>query len=108
MRLAAAVDASPSSSAGTVVLVSRSSDDSIAQLEHQLEGAERTLSALGTLSAQQADRVAERMDRLASQLLEISAPPPLDAVHQRLGIAPVGPDELQSLADQMGPRDGEG
>lgn len=71
------------------------------QLEHQLEGAERTLSGLGTLDAQQADRVAQRMDRLASQLLEISAPPPIDAVHQRLGIAPVGPDELQSLADQM-------
>lgn len=89
-------------------LVSRSSDDSIAQLEHQLEGAERTLSGMGTLDAQQADRVAQRMDRLASQLLEISAPLPIDGVHQRLGIAPVGPDELQSLADQMGPRDGEG
>ena len=48
------------------------------------------------------------MDRLASQLLEISAPPPIDAVHQRLDIAPAGPDELESLADQMGPRDGEG
>ena len=88
--------------------MSSSSDDSIAQLEHQLEGAERTLSGLGTLSAQQADRVAQRMDRLASQLLEISAPPAIDAVHQRLGIAPAGSDELDALADQMGPRDGEG
>ena len=88
--------------------MSGSSDDSIAQLEHQLDGAERTLSGLGMLDAQQADRVAQRMDRLASQLLEISPPPPIDAVHQRLGIAPLGPDELESLADQMGPRDGEG
>jgi hypothetical protein len=30
------------------------------------------------------------MDRLASQLLEISAPPLIDGVHQRLGIAPFG------------------
>ena len=60
------------------------------------------------LDAQQADRVAQRMDRLASQLLEISAPTPIDAAHQRLGITPLGPDALESLADQMGPRDGEG
>jgi hypothetical protein len=48
------------------------------------------------------------MDRLASQLLEVSAPPPVAAVHERLGTRPADPDELRSLAEQMGLPDGEG
>jgi hypothetical protein len=55
-------------------------DESIAQLEEQLEGVSRTLSGLDELNARQAERVAARMDRLASQLLEISPPPAMDAV----------------------------
>lgn len=50
----------------------------------------------------------QRMDRLASQLLEVSAPPPVAAVHERLGTRPADPDELRSLAEQMGLPDGEG
>jgi hypothetical protein len=97
-----------STSAGTVAVVSRRSDVSVEQLEDQLAGAARTLSGLGALSDQQAERIGQRMDRLASQLLEVSAPPPVAAVHERLGTRPADPDELRSLAEQMGLPDGEG
>jgi hypothetical protein len=53
-------------------------EESITQLEKQLDGVSRTLSNLDELNAGQAERVAERMDRLASQLLEISPPPAMD------------------------------
>lgn len=88
--------------------MSRRSDVSVKHLEDQLEGAARTLSGLGTLSGQQAERVAQRMDRLASQLLEASAPPPIASAHERLGTKPADPDELRSPAEQMGSADGEG
>jgi hypothetical protein len=68
--------------------MSGSSNSGIDQLEDQLAGAERTLSRLDALSSQQAARVAQRMDRLASQLLEISEPPPIEGVHERLGTTP--------------------
>ncbi|MEJ7798212.1 MAG: hypothetical protein WKF42_06905 [Solirubrobacteraceae bacterium] len=88
--------------------MSEAADNAIEQLEDQLEGAERTLSALSSLSDQQAQRVAQRMDRLASQLLEISAPPAINDVHNRLGTQPVEPDEFASLTDRLGAADGEG
>jgi len=88
--------------------VSRSPENSIEQLEDQLEDVERTLSALSALSDQQAERVAERMDRLASQLLQVSAPAPIEAVHERLGTRPAPREDFESLADQMGAPDGEG
>jgi len=85
-----------------------SAEDSIEQLEGQLDGAARTLSGLGTLSDRQAERVAQRMDRLASQLLEVSAPPRMAAVHERLATRPVAREEFDSMIDQMGTSDGEG
>lgn len=88
--------------------VSGSSDSAIDELEDQLEGAERTLSGLGALNSQQAQRVAQRMDRLASQLLEVSEPTPIDGVHERLGTTPAGAEEFEDLADRMGTPDGEG
>jgi hypothetical protein len=83
-------------------------DESIAQLEQQLEGASRAMSALDRLNAREAERVAERMDRLASQLLEISEPPPMEAVYQRLGVTPASDEDFASLVDEMGAPDGEG
>jgi hypothetical protein len=80
----------------------------IEQLEDQLDGAARTLSALSSLTDQQAQRVAQRMDRLASQLLEVSAPPAMNDVHSRLGTQPVELDEFASLTDRLGAADGEG
>ena len=88
--------------------MSEAADNAIEQLEDQLEGAERTLSALSSLTDQQAQRVAQRMDRLASQLLEVSAPPAMNDVHSRLGTQPVELDEFASLTDQLGVADGEG
>lgn len=88
--------------------VSGSSDSSVEQLEDQLEGAQRTLSALGALSDQQAERVGQRMDRLASQLLEVSAPSPMHAVHERLATSPASREQFDTLADEMGAADGEG
>ena len=48
------------------------------------------------------------MDRLASQLLEISPPPAMDAVYERLGVTPASDEEFASLVDEMGAPDGEG
>jgi hypothetical protein len=83
-----------------------SSDSPIDQLEDQLEGAERTLAGIGGLNSQQAKRVAQRMDRLASQLLEMSEPAPIDAVHERLGTEPAGAEAIEDLASQMDSADG--
>jgi hypothetical protein len=88
--------------------MSDSPDESIAQLEDQLDGASRTLSGLHALNARQAERVAARMDRLASQLLEVTPPPAIEAVHQRLGTTPASSEDFASVADQMGSADGEG
>jgi hypothetical protein len=63
---------------------------------------------MGVLSQNEAERVAQRMDRLASQLLEVSAPPAIIAVHERLGTSPARREEFLSLVEQMGPADGEG
>lgn len=83
-------------------------EESIAALEEQLDGASRTLSVLGALNARQAERVAERMDRLASQLLEVSPPLSTDEVHARLGATPASREDFASLLDEMGSPDGEG
>ncbi|HEV7804342.1 MAG TPA: hypothetical protein VGO80_00870 [Solirubrobacteraceae bacterium] len=81
---------------------------SIAQLEDQLDGASRTLSSLHALNARQAERVAARVDRLASQLSEVTPPPAMEAVHQRLGTTPASSEDFASVVDQMGLADGEG
>ena len=83
-------------------------DESIAQLEQQLEGASRAMSALDRLNAREAERVAARMDRLASQLLEISEPPAMDAVYERLGVTPASDEDFESLVEEMGAPDREG
>ncbi len=88
--------------------MSDSTDDSLDQVERQLAGAERALSAVEELNEQQAGRVAERMDRLASQLLEVSTPPSMAAAHEHEGTEPAGIAEFETLAEQMGPPDGEG
>jgi hypothetical protein len=83
-------------------------DESIAQLVAQLDGASRTLSGFDALNARQAERVAARMDRLASQLMEVSPPPAMAGVHQRLGTTPASSEDFASVVDQMGRADGEG
>jgi hypothetical protein len=60
------------------------------------------------LNARQAERVAARMDRLASQLLELSPAPAMDGVYQRLGVASAADEDFAALVDEMGPPDGEG
>lgn len=75
-----------------------SAEDSVSQLERELEIVERSMSAVGALSAQQAEGVAERVDRLASQLLEITTPEPWDAVHARLGTTPASDEDFSALA----------
>jgi hypothetical protein len=88
--------------------MSRSADSSIKRLEEQLEGAEKTLAALRTLDRSEAERVGERMDRLASQLLAVTEPRNMLDVHEELGIEPLGEDELKVLTDDMSPPNGEG
>lgn len=88
--------------------MSESTERTIERLEEQLEGAERTLSGLRPLDEEQARRVAERMDRLHSQLLAVSEPPSLEQAHRRMGTEPVDAEALDTLAGEMGPPDGEG
>jgi len=85
-----------------------SSDESIARVEAQLESAERALSSVDALSDRQAERVADRMDRLASQLLEVSPPPSMAAVHERLGTTAASREDFDALIEHMSPPDGEG
>jgi hypothetical protein len=66
------------------------------------------MSGLDPLNAREADRVAARMDRLASQLLEMSPPPAMDALFQRHGVTPASNQDVASLVNAMGARDGEG
>lgn len=88
--------------------MSEAPDESVAELEDQLDGASRTLSSLDALNARQAERVAARMDRLASQLMEVSPPTAMEAVHQRLGTTPASSEDFATVVDQMGRADGEG
>ena len=83
-------------------------DDSVDQLERELETVERSMSAVGGLSAQQAERVAERVDRLASQLLAITTPEPWDEVNARLGTPPASGEDFSELVGELGSPDGEG
>ena len=48
------------------------------------------------------------MDRLASQLLEISPPPAMDSVYERLGVVPASDEEFATLMRDTGAPDGEG
>lgn len=88
--------------------MSEAPESTIERLEKQLEGAEQTLSRLRPLDEEQARRVAERMDRLHSQLLAVSEPPRLAAAHERMGTKPVDAEEFDALAKEMSPPDGEG
>ena len=88
--------------------MSDTTEETVDGLEEQLERAERILSGLRPLDQDQARRVAERMDRLSSQLLAVSEPPSLSDAHQRMGTQPASADELEVLAKEMGPPDEEG
>jgi predicted metal-dependent phosphoesterase TrpH len=83
-------------------------EDSVSQLERALESVERSMSVVGALSEQQAERVAQRVDRLASQLLEITTPEPWDAVQARLGTTPASSEDFSRLAAELGSPDDEG
>lgn len=83
-------------------------DSLLAELESQLEGAARSLSAVQALDQQQAERLGDRMDRLASQLLEVSDPPAIESVHDELGVTPAAAEELTALRAEMAPADDEG
>jgi hypothetical protein len=83
-------------------------EDSIAQLEEQFDALSRAVSGMDALNAREADRVAARMDRLASQLMEIFPPPPMEEVYGRLRAAAASDEDFASLVDDMGGPDGEG
>jgi hypothetical protein len=88
--------------------MSESTEATIERLEEQLERAEQTLSGLRPLDQDQARRVAERMDRLNSQLLALSEPPSLRDAHDRMETHPASAEDLDTLAEEMGSPDGEG
>jgi len=88
--------------------MSAPSEDPVARLERELEQVERAMSAVATLNARQAERVGQRMDRLASQLLEITTPQPLDDMLAELGLTRATDKDFASIAGELGPADGEG
>lgn len=88
--------------------MSRKPEPTMHELEEQLDNATRTLAGLRHLNPTDAERVEERMDRLASQLLAATEPPSLLAVHERLRTEPLSDAELEELHGEMGPPDGEG
>lgn len=65
------------------------------------------MSGAGVLNAQQAERVADRVDRLASQLLEISVQAPWAVVHARMGTTPADAEDFSGLLDELGSSDDE-
>lgn len=83
-------------------------DPVLKELESQLEGVERSLSAVEALDQRQAERLGDRMDRLASQLLEVSSPPLLGVAHAEFGVEPAAPADFSALVDGMAPADDEG
>lgn len=83
-------------------------DPSVRKLEEQLAGLEQTFSGVQALSELQVARVAERMDRLASRLMELSAPPSMAAAHQAMGTRPASAEDFAGLVGQMAAPDGEG
>ena len=88
--------------------MSDTTEPTVERLEEQLERAERTLSGLRPLDQEQARRVAERMDRLSSQLLAVTEPPSLREAHQRMGTEAASAEEFEALAKEMSPPDEEG
>jgi hypothetical protein len=88
--------------------VTEPAERSIKRLEEHLEGAERTLSSLRSLDRGEAERVSERMDRLASQLLAVTEPRSMAEVHGDLGTEHLDEGELTALMDEMSPSDREG
>jgi hypothetical protein len=88
--------------------MSESAEVSIRRVEEQLEGAERTLSSLRQLDRVEAQRLGERMDRLASQLLAVTEPRTMADIHDDLGTEPLRGHAPAELTDEMGPPDGEG
>jgi hypothetical protein len=40
--------------------------------------------------------------------MEVSPPPAMAGVHQRLGTTPASSEDFASVVDQMGPAEGEG
>lgn len=84
------------------------SDESLNQIEEQLDGLEQSLGGVDALNERQAQHVGERMDRLASRLLELSPPPAMATVHEELGSSPASAEEFDRLAERMSEADGEG
>jgi hypothetical protein len=97
-----------SSGGGTVPDMAAPSESSIAEIEAKLDEATRALASVEQLRGRDAERIEEKMERLASQLLEVTAPIPMSEIHERLGTTPVSPEEFAELSKYMLPPDGEG
>jgi hypothetical protein len=89
--------------------VSSLSDETVAAFEAKLDETSRALSAVHTmLDERDAERIGDKLERLASQLMEVTAPPSIDAADARLGLSPAGAEDFAELAPHMQPPDGEG
>ncbi len=80
----------------------------MAEVEAQLEATARALAGVPMLSASQRVRIAEKLERLQSQLMEVTPPPSMAEAEARLGLTPATPEQFAELARHMLPPDGEG
>lgn len=83
-------------------------ENTVAEVEAQLDATTRALADSPMLSASQGDRIAEKLDRLQSQLMEVTPPPSMADAEARHGLTPATPEEFAQLAKHMLAPDGEG
>lgn len=89
-------------------VMSTSAGDSVAVLAAQLDEASRAFEAVQTLDKQDADRIVDKLERLQSQLMEVTPPPPMRGVYERAAGRPASDAEFTELVQHMQPADGDG
>lgn len=87
-------------------------DADIAALEAKLDQAAEAFAQVQSeghfLEGRDAERIAEKLERLHSQIMEVTPPVPMSEVYDRLGGRDATPEEFAELAKYMLPPDGEG
>lgn len=93
---------------GSLFNMSSTAESTVAEVEAQLEATTRALADAPMLTASQGERIVEKLERLQSQLMEVTPPPSMAEAEARLGLTPATPEQFAELAKHMLPPDGEG
>jgi hypothetical protein len=101
-----------SAGAGSLCVVGPLTDDTVSELKARLDAASDAFARVQKegqlLDGSDAETVAEKMERLGSQLLEVTAPVSMSEVYQRLDAVPASEEEFAELARHMQAPDHEG